>query len=353
MDKNSFTELKKVLRRDDPPVDWVYSFYVSADNELSWESFRKWLSFDEDEMFRHKDILKKALAGTEGREIFPVSLASQAEDLFSLRTMQEENEETLHDFVGKVIDTYPHTDPYYAILFHIMYDVPAMSADRKKLEDGDVVFESLLFAICPATLSKPALGYNDLDGVTELSRRWTIGAPDQGFLYPAFTDRIGDLNEVLYRAKKEISSDLFQTFFEAALPVTAKMQKDAFNTLFDALDVSVESAALIQDDLAHLDGENVTVLEKEDAKKLAERCGIDTEHFDESYGDIIGDMPLAVAALKESSVVLSTDSATIKMPADRAQLVQTRVIDGVTYILIPVDGSVVVNGIPAMPAIKS
>ena len=50
MDKNSFAELKKVLRRDDPPVDWVYSFYVSAENELSWESFRKWLSFDEDEM---------------------------------------------------------------------------------------------------------------------------------------------------------------------------------------------------------------------------------------------------------------------------------------------------------------
>ena len=31
MDKNSFSELKKVLRRDDPPVDWVYSFYVSAE----------------------------------------------------------------------------------------------------------------------------------------------------------------------------------------------------------------------------------------------------------------------------------------------------------------------------------
>ncbi len=350
MDKNSFSELKKVLRRDDPPVDWVYSFYVSAENELSWEAFRKWLSFDEDEMFRYKDILKKALAGSEGREVFSVSLQSQAQDLFSLRTMEEENEETLHDFAGKILDSYPHTDPYYAVLFHIVYDVPAMSSDHKKLEDGDVVYQSLLLALCPAKLSKPALGYNDLDGVTELSRRWTIGAPEEGFLYPAFTDRIGDLNEVLYRAKKEISSDLFGTFFEAGLPVTAKMQKDAFNTLIDSLDASVESVALIQDDLANLEGENVTVLEKEDAKKLAERCGIDTGHFDESYGDIIGDMPLAVAALKEPAVVFSTDSATIKIPADRAQLVETREIDGITYILIPVDGSVVVNGIPASPS---
>ena len=156
------------------------------------------------------------------------------------------------------------------------------------------------------------------------------------------------MNEVLYRAKKEISSELFGNFFDSSVPANAKAQKDAFNTLMDSLNISVAEAAGIQEDLSHLEAENVTVLEKTDAKKLAERCGIDTENFDESYDDIIGDVPLSVSALRDPAVVVATDSATIKVPADKSQFISTRVIDGVTYILIPVDGAVLVNGIPTV-----
>lgn len=348
MDKSNLAEIRKVLRKNDPPIDWIYGFYVSPENELCWQSFRKFLSFDEDEMFRHKDNIKKAIAGTEGRELFSVSLSSQSEKLFALRQMEEEDEELLSEFTGHVMGSYAHTDPYYAMLAHITYDVPAISSDHRKLEDGEVVYQSLLFAICPAQLSKPALGYDDGEGVMELSRRWTIGAPSEGFLYPSFNDRIGDLNEVLYRAKKNITSELFNEFFDAGLPITASMQKDAFNTLMDSLNVKMESAAAIQEDLAQLEAENFTVLEKNDARKLAERIGADTDHFDEAYDDIIGDIPLTIPALRENSVVVSTDTATIKIPFDKAQFVKTRVIDGVTYIVIPVDGAVVVNGIPSI-----
>lgn len=348
MDKSNLAEIRKILRKNDPPIDWIYGFYVSPDNELCWQSFRKFLSFDEDEMFRHKDNIKKAVAGTQGRELFSVSLSSQSEKLFALRHMEDEDTELLEEFTGHVIASYQHTDPYYAMLARITYDVPAMSSDRRKLEDGEVVYQSLLFSICPAQLSKPTLGYNDGEGVTELTRRWTIGAPTEGFLYPSFNDRIGDLNEVLYRSKKEITGELFREFFDADLPVTASMQKDAFNTLMDSLNVKMESAAAIQEDLARLEAENFTVLEKNDALKLAERIGADTENFDEIYDDIIGDIPLAIPALRENSVVVSTDSATIKIPFDRASSIETRVIDGVTYIVIPVDGAVIVNGIPSV-----
>lgn len=348
MDKSNLAEIRKVLRKNDPPIDWIYGFYVSPDNELCWQSFRKFLSFDDDEMFRHKDNIKKAIAGTPGRELFSVALASQADKLFALRHMEEEDSELLEEFAGHVIGSYQHTDPYYAMLARITYDVPAISSDRRKLEDGEVVYQSLLFAICPAQLSKPTLGYDDGEGVTELTRRWTIGAPAEGFLYPSFNDRIGDLNEVLYRSKKEITRELFNEFFDADLPVTADMQKDAFNTLMDSLNVKMESAAAIQEDLAQLEAENFTVLEKNDTLKLAERIGANTENFDEIYDDIIGDIPLTIPALRENSVVVSTDSATIKIPFDRASFIKTRVIDGVTYIVIPVDGAVIVNGIPSV-----
>ena len=348
MDKSNLAEIRKALRKNDPPVDWIYAFYVTPDNELSWQSFRKFLSFDEDEMFRHKEILKKSISGSFGRELFSVELSSQAEKLFALRTADEPDEEILEEFAGSIIASYTHTDPYYACLARITYDVPAMSSDRRKLEDGDVVYQALLFSISPAALSKPALGYNETSGVSELDRRWTIGAPAEGFLYPAFSDRIGDLNKVLYRAKKEISGELFNAFFDSSIPANAKEQKDAFNTLMDSLNITVEEAAGIQEDLSHLEAENVAVLEKTDAKKLAERCGIDTTDFDESYDEIIGDVPLSISALRDPAVVVATDSATIKIPADKSRFIKTRVIDGVTYIIIPVDGAVLVNGIPTV-----
>ncbi len=344
----NLAEIRKALRKNDPPVDWIYAFYVSPQNELTWQSFRKFLSFDEDEMFRHKEILKKSVSGGLGRELFSVELGSQAEKLFALYTADEPDEEILEEFAGEIIASYSHTDPYYACLARITYDVPAMSSDRRKLEDGDVVYQALLFSISPAALSKPALGYNETSGVAELDRRWTIGAPSEGFLYPAFSDRIGDLNEVLYRAKKEISGELFNAFFDSSVPANAKAQKDAFNTLMDSLNITVEEAAGIQEDLSHLEAENITVLEKEEARKMAERCGIDTRNFDESYDDIIGEVPLSVSALRDSAVVVATDSATIKIPADKSGFIKTRVIDGVTYIIIPVDGAVLVNGIPTV-----
>ncbi|MGX8729076.1 MAG: DUF4317 family protein [Lachnospiraceae bacterium] len=348
MDKASLTELRKALRKDHPPVDWIFSFYVTPENDISWKSFRKYASLDQDEQFRYKDIFKKALSGSFGKELSSVPLPEQAPELYGLRTMENEEPELLDAFAGDVAASFDHTNPYFAMLAHIAYDVPAMGTDRRRLEDGDVVFQSLLFAICPAQLSKPALGYSDSDGVSELSRRWTIGGPSEGFLYPAFVDRIGDLNEALYRAHKEISSGLFKTFFgEAEKPVPAKAQKEIFNSLMDAMDVTMESASLLQNDLANLAAEEVDLLEKETARGLAERCGIPTENFDETFEDVVGDVPLTISALLDKAVTVSTDSATIRLPADRAQLIHTRMLDKILCLVLPVDGAILVNGIPA------
>ena len=53
------------------------------------------------------------------------------------------------------------------MLAHLTYDVPAKPR-RHEAEDGDTVYHTILFAICPASLSKPALGYNESAGVSEL-----------------------------------------------------------------------------------------------------------------------------------------------------------------------------------------
>lgn len=350
MDKSELLEIRKIMRADEPPIDWVYGFYVSPENEICWESMRKFSSLDTDETFRHKEIIRKSLSGNFSKELFFVSLHSQPEILLSLRNNEADPASAIDEFKDRLLSSYTHTDPYYAMVAHMTYDVPAKASDGLKLEDGDTVYQAVLFSICPASLSKPALGYHDGEGVAELDRRWTIGSPIEGFLYPSFSGRSGDLNETLYRAKKVINNGLFNALFEAELPITADVQKQAFQMLMDRLDISVESASSLQEDLSHLEAEDISVLEKNDAKKLAERCGVKTDHFDEAFEETVGDTPLTISALREPSVIVTTDSASIKFSTDKAELISTREIDGITYIMIPADGSVLVNGIPAIPS---
>jgi hypothetical protein len=53
--------------------------------------------------------------------------------------------------------------------------------------------------------------------------------------------------------------------------------------------------------------------------------------------------PTNISAGKQ--VVISTPEATIKVKAEFADIVETRIIDGTKYILVRADGPVAVNGI--------
>ena len=58
------------------------------------------------------------------------------------------------------------------------YDIPAKASDKERLGESEKVFEYLICVICP------------------LSGEYEPGEPECGFLFPAFTDRCGDLNHV-------------------------------------------------------------------------------------------------------------------------------------------------------------
>lgn len=81
-------------------------------------------------------------------------------------------------FYDVVMESY-HTDLEYAILlFHDRYDIPAKASDKERLWESEEVFEYMICAICP------------------LAGEYEPGKPECGFLFPAFTDRSGDLNHI-------------------------------------------------------------------------------------------------------------------------------------------------------------
>lgn len=353
MRKQDVKELRKIIKRDDSAIiDWIYSLYVSPENEIRYEALERLGNMEDSERFRHVKIINNVLSTALGRRTFPVPLSFQQEELLLLRknVSDKEHFEKLRDLL---LDKYIHTDPYYAIAVHIVYDIPKKFADGTRAEDGSEVYDALLFAVCPAKLTKSALGFEN-ERVSELKPRWVIGNPGFGFLYPSFSERSEDRNEAaFYSATPEEEAFLNDLFEVAVPPISEKAQKERFTQLIGDLHLNVEEAAGMAADLMEKAEENdAAALGKVDLWRMVSESGISDEEFEEAYREV-GNQPIPVAAVASSKTVIKTDSGTITVKSALAPLIETREIDGTTYIMIPADGTVTVNGVPVAALKKS
>ncbi len=349
LQNSDLKELRKQLKSKQPPVDWVYGLYVSSENEPVWENIQPFNTMEEAEMFRHINLFSRILSGKIGKNIFPVPLKSQQGSLLTLRAIPGKEVSEFEGFRNFLLENHVHTDPYYAMAAHIVYDVPKKSSDGRTLEDGDVVYESILFAICPASLSKPSLGFED-ERVKELDRRWNIGNPTCGFLYPSFDDRNEERNESLECSLSPVSENLLNALFEAQkAPIGQKDQKELFSDLMSRMDIGVEDAAAIEETISEKTSDGEMEFNMNSLRLVAEECGVNTETFADIYEETVGaDTTLSAAAIAESYVTVKTESATIRVPSDKATLIKTRNIDGIDYLLVPADGVIMVNGAPVL-----
>jgi len=99
--------------------------------------------------------------------------------LMALRECGLKNDAMLDTFYDIVMESFGEKGDYAILVFHDRYDIPAKAADKERLWESEEMFEYLICAVCP------------------LVGEYEPGPPDCGFLFPAFTERSGDLNHVL------------------------------------------------------------------------------------------------------------------------------------------------------------
>lgn len=88
------------------------------------------------------------------------------------------NDALMDTFYDVVMENYHASSEYAILMFHDCYDIPAKASDKERLWESEEVFEYMICAICP------------------LTGEYEPGKPECGFLFPAFTDRSGDLNHI-------------------------------------------------------------------------------------------------------------------------------------------------------------
>lgn len=253
MHKKDIAELKKRLTKNGCSFTKMIGCYVDADKNRVVDINETFLNLDEEEMHKYLEIAKKTLSGTVHNNLLSLEFPREEEAqggkqqfLMGVRESKLKNPEIANLFFDRIIETYDYPGNYLILLFHDAYDVMTKTSDNQKLDESEEVYEYILCAICPVTLSKAALGYReDQHRIGARIRDWVVGAPESGFVFPAFSERSSDIHSVIFytRNAKEPHNELAEEFLGCNPKKTATMQKNAFENLVQqAMDTHPEGS---------------------------------------------------------------------------------------------------------------
>ena len=233
---------------------------------------------------------------------------------------------------------------------------------------SDSVYDYLICSICPVNLSKSGLSYDaGTNSISERVRDWIVGAPSNGFLFPAFNDRDTDIHSLLYFSKnpEELQSELIGNVLGANIPISAGNQKEIFhqiitNTFGEECDF--ETIKTIHENLNEMIEENKDkpeplVLTPNEVKHIFDDNSIPNEKFEMLEKQIdanVGEkQPLVASNIAEvRKFQIEMPDVVIKVSPDRTDLVETRQIDGKQYLVIEVTDRIEVNGVSVVAGNK-
>ena len=372
MNKKEISELRRRFKPEKNNISQVHGCYVNGKGEVISYIDESLRTMPQEEAEKYLSLLGKALSGTPGKNLIDIVFSTaQVVDsdehrrLTGLRDSKLQDGEARQAFYQKVIDSLDMGDSNYLILLaHDSYDVPSRDRNGDKQDDSDTVFSYILCCVCPVKDGKAELGY--CPGENEFHNcvpSQLVAQPELGFLFPAFDDRAANIYSALAYSKK--ADQLHQEFLDAIFhieepPMSAGEQRQAFeNALVQSMEggCSLEVVQAVHERLAlrieehkeSKDPEPLAVTAREVGTSLRD-CGVEepqVEAFCQSCGRQFGEgAALSPANLIDSKrFQVRTGDATLTLAPDRSYLLETRVIEGRKYLLVPVDGEMEVNGL--------
>lgn len=241
MNKKDVSELKRRLKKESCTITRMCGCYVDSERNRVVKLDETFLNLDEEEFFKYLEIAKKTLSGTIGNNLLELPFPMEEEApggrqqfLMALRSSSLLQEELLERFYDLVIDNYEYAGNYLILIFHDAYDVITKTSDNNKIDESEEVYEYLIGAVCPVSLSKPGLGYRaDQNRIGPRVRDWVVGMPESGFIFPAFTDRSADIHAVMtyHKNAKEPHAEFMENILGCTARRTATEQKMAFASI--------------------------------------------------------------------------------------------------------------------------
>ena len=371
MNTKEIGEIRRRLRRERSNITAIYGCYVNDNKEMITQFRQSTGMMPENEADKYYGFLRRALSGSIGRNLIDITFkTSQVADspehklLMRLRETKLQDEELRMEFYKKVMETVDLEGNYLILIGCDSYDVPFKSKDGDTQNDAsEETYTYLICAICPVKETKANLHYVPEEKLFhDGAMNQLVSAPALGFLFPAFDDRVTNIYNALYytRDVKEGQDAFVAAIFNTPVPQPAAEQKKIFEALLTTSlgeDCSMDVVQTVHDQLCqriemHKESKipEPLLISKADVTEVLTSCGVSDQHmakfsvdYDAAFGfeaelhprNIIDDKRFEV---KTSDVVIKVDPA-------RSDLIETRVIDGVRYIMICADEDIEVNGV--------
>ena len=372
MNEKEIGEIRRRVRRDRSNMTAIYGCYVNGQKEIVSEFKQSTGIMPENEAEKYFGLLKRTLTGTVGKNLLDISFkTSQVADspehrlLMGLRNSALKDESLRAELYTKIIESVNTDEGFLILLGCDSYDVPFKSTDDETQADAsNETYTYLLCAVCPVKQTASKLRYVAEEkefhdgGVAQVP-----AAPELGFLFPAFDSRATNIYNALFytRSAKDNHESLIEALFHVDAPKPAAEQKKSFEALLGTSlqgETSMEVVQTVHEQLCqsiemHKESRiaDPLLISKEQVKGALAECGVSEKSiakFSVDYDEVFG----FEAQLHPKNIIdnkrfeITTPDVTIRVAPERSDLIETRVIDGVKYILICADENVEVNGVP-------
>lgn len=367
MNTKEIGEIRRRQRRERSNMTAIYGCYVNDNKQIISEFKQSVGLMPENEAEKYFALLRRTLGGTLGKNLIDISFTtSQVADseehklLMGLRRSKLDDEQMRRAFYTKAIENLSFESNYLILLGCDTYDVPF-----KGDTDGqsDETYTYLLCAICPVKQTKANLYYvPEEKQFHDGNMANIVAAPELGFLFPAFDNRGTNIYNALYYNKsvKENHQAFADAVFHAPVPKPAHEQKQSFEALLTRTldeECTFDVVQTVHDEICqqiamHKESKipEALMIHKEQVKAVLEDCGVSQQHlakfsidYDAAFGFDAQVHPKNI--IDDRKIELKTPDVIIKVAKDRSDLIETRIIGGVKYILINAEEEVTVNGV--------
>lgn len=371
MNDKEIGEIRRHLRRDRSNITKIYGCFVNDNKEIITEFSQSTGIMPENEGDKYFALFKRVLSGSVGKNLIDITfktsqVAGSPEHklLMDLRESKLGDDELLHSFFQKIIDSVTLEGNYLILIGCDSYDVPFKGKDDLSDSDkSEEVYTYLICAICPVKQTKPNLHYVPEEKLFhDGAMNQPVSAPALGFLFPAFDNRATNIYNALYYTHdiKVSQGALIEALFNTPVPMPAAEQKKCFEALLTTAlgdECNLDVVQTVHDQLCqrielHKEAKvsEPLMIAKADVKEALASCGVSEEHlakfsvdYDETFGFEADLHPKNIIDSKRFEI--KTPDVSIKVDPTRSDLIETRVIGGVKYIMICADENVEVNGV--------
>ena len=371
MNNKEIGEIRRRLRRERSNITALYGCYVNENKEIITQFRQSTAIMPENESDKYYALLRRALSGTIGKNLIDISFKTsqvagspEHQLLMDLRKSTLKDEELLASFYQKIIDSVELDSNYLILIGCDSYDVPFKSKDDEMQRDAsEETYTYLICAVCPVKQTKPNLHYVAEEKIFhDGAMNQMVSAPAIGFLFPAFDNRATNIYNALYYTHdtKQGQDAFVEAIFNTPVPKPAAEQKKSFEALLTTSlgeECSMDVMQTVHEQLCqrielHKESKvpDPLLVSKDDVREVLTSCGVSEESvakFSVDYDEVFGfetDLhPKNIIDNKRFEV--KTPDVSIKVDPTRTDLIETRIIGGVKYIMICADEDIEVNGV--------